>query len=141
MKFAKIIDGFVDNIVECNQAFVDSQPAYLWIQLPDSTLVSNGWKHLGDNNFEALMLDPIPTHKTVMSLVEFLVLVGKNDNKKIKAKRNTSDDVDFFWDIIHASREIDVQSPVIVDGMNMLVVEVAAFTQAKADEILLGVPL
>lgn len=115
-------------------------PPNEYIDVTD-TKYAIGWIDNEDGTFSEPIPDPIPippTHETTISLPEFLMLFDKHDNRLIKAETNSNETIEHFWDVVHASQEINLTDQWVIDGIAELVLGIPQFDLAWANDILKG---
>lgn len=83
---------------------------------------------------------PVPVYRLQLTLREFILMLTPQELRLIEVKTKTDDDIMYFWEVAKAELTIDLETLIAIGGMAKLV-EKNVLSQARHDEIMLGVPL
>lgn len=129
--------GIIDGGVVTKTLKASYEPSSPWVSIPDE--VEAGWLFDGTNYTAPAPVTP-PTHRTRLTRLEFRNLFTQAEKQALYTAAQSSIDVQIFLDDLNAAQYVETTDPVTVAGLGALV-SAGLLTQARADEILLGLEL
>jgi len=133
MRYATIADGKVVAVSELSGEVDQSD----MVAIPEGVTVEIGYLFDG-TDFTAPTPAPAPTHRTRLTRLEFRNLFTQAEKQALYTAAQSSVDVQIYLDDVNAAQYIETTDASTVNGLGALVAA-GILTQARADEILLGV--
>jgi len=132
MKYGIIESGVVTQVMTAS--YVPEAP---WVSIPDD--VQPGYLFDG-TDFTAPTPAPEPTHRTRLTRLEFRNLFTQAEKQALYTAAQSSVDVQIYLDDVNAAQYIETTDASTVNGLGALVAA-GILTQARADEVLEGMPV
>jgi len=132
MRYGLIDSGVVTQVMTAS--YVPEAP---WVSIPDD--VQPGYLFDG-TDYTAPTPEPAPTHRTRLTRLEFRNLFTQAEKQALYTAAQSSVDVQIYLDDVNAAQYIETTDASTVNGLGALVAA-GILTQARADEILEGMPV
>lgn len=135
MRYATIESGRVVAISELAGEVIQSD----MVAISEGVTVEIGYLFDG-TNYTAPTPAPAPTHRTRLTRLEFRNLFTQAEKQALYTAAQSSVDVQIYLDDVNAAQYIETTDQTTIDGLNALATA-GILTQARADEILEGMPV
>lgn len=129
--------GIIESGVVTQTILASYVPASPWVEIPDN--VEAGYLYDG-TDYTAPTPPTPPTHRTRLTRLEFRNLFTQSEKQALYTAAQSSVDVQIYLDDVNAAQYIETTDASTVNGLGALVAA-GILTQARADEILEGMPV